>query len=470
MNNSNFDETRQPMLKKNDIIELTVTDMTFEGLGVARYSSSDLTDFVIFIHGAVVGDIVDCRIVKVLKNHAFAIIENIISPSEDRVHPACPSFSKCGGCTYQNINYETELRYKRNCIVNAFEKNCPDYGCIIEDVEPSPSVAGYRNKVQYPISADGEFGFFAKRSHRIVKVNSCLLQDPDFSEIIDTVSDYIKKYNIKPYDEETGIGYIRHLYLRKAHSTGEIMVCLVTTGSGLPHKEQFTSAIAKNKKVKSIYLNINKRRDNVILGRECILIWGSETITDILCGLKFKISPLSFYQTNSEQTEQLYNFVTESGFLTENDILLDVCSGIGTITLAAAQKVKHAYGVEIVRSAVENAVANASVNKIKNADFFLSDMSNISELRGFFTAGLPNVITLDPPRKGLTEETITALKEYLPEKLVYISCNPATQARDIQRLNEGEKLYEIERIKPFDMFPRTGHVECVCFMTLIKNQ
>ena len=458
------------MLKKNDIIELTVTDMTFEGLGVARYSSSDLTDFVIFIHGAVVGDIVDCRIVKVLKNHAFAIIENIISPSEDRVHPACPSFSKCGGCTYQNINYETELRYKRNCIVNAFEKNCPDYGCIIEDVEPSPSVAGYRNKVQYPISADGEFGFFAKRSHRIVKVNSCLLQDPDFSEIIDTVSDYIKKYNIKPYDEETGIGYIRHLYLRKAHSTGEIMVCLVTTGSGLPHKEQFTSAIAKNKKVKSIYLNINKRRDNVILGRECILIWGSETITDILCGLKFKISPLSFYQTNSEQTEQLYNFVTESGFLTENDILLDVCSGIGTITLTAAQKVKHAYGVEIVRSAVENAVANASVNKIKNADFFLSDMSNISELRGFFTAGLPNVITLDPPRKGLTEETITALKEYLPEKLVYISCNPATQARDIQRLNEGEKLYEIERIKPFDMFPRTGHVECVCFMTLIKNQ
>lgn len=461
---------RQGMLKKNDIVELTVTDMTFEGLGVARYTGEDLSAFVIFVHGAVIGDIVDCRIVKILKNHAFAIIENIISPSGDRIHPACPSFSKCGGCTYQNINYETELRYKKNCIVNAFEKNCPDYCCTVEDVEPSPSISGYRNKVQYPISADGNFGFFAKRSHRIVDVNDCFLQDPDFAEIIKTTQDFIKKFNIKPYDETTGTGFVRHLYLRKAHATGEIMVCLVTTGSGLPHKEQFTSAIAENKNVKSIYLNINKRRDNVILGRDCILIWGSETITDILCGLKFRISPLSFYQTNSEQAENLYNFVTESGFLTENDILLDVCSGIGTITLAAARKVKHAYGVEIVRSAVENAVANAAANKIKNAEFFLSDMSEISELHDLFAVGSPNVVTLDPPRKGLTEETIVALKEYLPDKIVYISCNPATQARDVQRLNEDGKRYKIERIKPFDMFPRTGHVECVCFMTLIKNQ
>ena len=187
---------RQGMLKKNDIVELTVTDMTFEGLGVARYTGEDLSAFVIFIHGAVIGDIVDCRIVKILKNHAFAIIENIISPSGDRIHPACPSFSKCGGCTYQNINYETELRYKKNCIVNAFEKNCPDYCCTVEDVEPSPSVSGYRNKVQYPISADGNFGFFAKRSHRIVDVNDCFLQDPDFAEIIKTTQDFIKKFNI----------------------------------------------------------------------------------------------------------------------------------------------------------------------------------------------------------------------------------------------------------------------------------
>lgn len=455
------------MLKKNDIVELTVSDMTFEGLGVAKYTDSDLSDFVIFIHGAVVGDIIDCKIVKVLKNMAFAIIENVISPSPDRIHPACPSFSKCGGCTYQNIDYAAELRYKKNCVINAFSHNYPDIDCEIEDTEPSPNVNGYRNKVQYPLSADGKFGFFAKRSHRIVPVDGCLLQDPEFENIIKITEDYISKFKIKPYDELTGSGLIRHLYLRRAHATGEIMVCIVTTDDRLPHKAQLTSELSAVANVKSIYINVNKRRDNVILGRECILIWGTETITDELCGLKFKISPLSFYQTNSEQTEKLYSFVTESGFVDENDVMLDVCSGIGTITLVSAKKIKHAYGVEIVRSAVENANENAALNKIKNVGFYLADMKDIANLESSFTSGLPNVITVDPPRKGLSEETVDAIKKYLPEKIVYISCNPATQARDIARLNDGEKLYKTVRIKPFDMFPRTGHVECVCLMTKI---
>lgn len=453
------------MLNKNDIVELTVTDMTFEGLGVAKYTNDDLLDFVVFIHNAVIGDVADCKIVKVLKNHAFAIIDKIIMPSPDRVHSLCPSFSKCGGCTYQNINYETELKYKKNCIIHAFKCNYPDYDCEITDVVPSPVINGYRNKVQYPLSSDKKFGFFAKRSHRIVEVEKCNLQDEDFSKIISVVEKFIKDFNIQPYDEITKTGLVKHLYLRKAHSTGEIMVCLVTTNSNLPHKEQFTSAVSACKNVKSIYLNINKRFDNVILDKNCILIWGSEDITDILCGLKFKISPLAFYQINSVQAENLYNYIAKCGILSQEDILLDICSGIGTITLAMSKFVKHAYGVEIVKDAVNNAYDNAYLNKISNAEFFHCDMSRISSLNEQFDKnGKPTVIIADPPRKGLSDEAVETIKTFLPEKLIYISCNPSTQARDIAKLNAEEKLYKIISIKPFDMFPRTGHVESVAIM------
>lgn len=454
------------MLNKNDIIELTVTDMTFEGMGVAKYSGDGLCDFVIFIHGAVMGDVADCRIVKVLKKHAFAIIEKIIVPSDDRIHAVCPVFSKCGGCTYQNINYETELRYKRKCIQNAFRCNYPDFGGEIPEVVASPVITGYRNKVQYPLSEDGSFGFFAKRSHRIVKVDRCNLQDPSFGSIIKAVEEYIKEFGIHPYDEKTGTGLLRHLYLRKAHSTGEIMVCLVATSSNLPHKEQLTSALSACEGVTSIYLNVNKNQGNVILGRECIPIWGNEAINDILCGLKFKISPLSFYQINSAQTENLYSYIANSGFLSKDDVLLDICSGIGTISLIMASKVKHVYGIEIVEQAVNDAYQNAAANKITNADFFRCDMGKIDSLEHHFKkTGAPTVMIADPPRKGLSEETVEAIKKYLPEKFIYISCNPATQARDLALLNKEEKLYEITEMRPFDMFPRTGHVENVVFMS-----
>lgn len=454
------------MINKNDIIELSITDMTFEGMGVAKYSDDDLSNFVIFIHNAVIGDIADCRIVKVLKNHAYAIIEKIIKPSDDRIHSACSFFSKCGGCTYQNINYETELKYKKNCISHSYKHNYPDYQCDIEDVVPSPSIIGYRNKIQYPLSLEGKFGFYAKRSHRIVPVDHCNLQDDDFGAIIEAVEKYIKRFGIVPYDETTGKGLLRHLYLRKAPSTDEIMVCLVATGSNLPHKEQLTSALSSCKNVKSIFLNINKADTNVILGRECIPIWGKDEITDELCGLKFNISPLSFYQINSEQTENLYNYIINSGMLSKEDILLDICSGIGTISLIAAKKVKHVFGVEIVGQAVNNAYENAALNKIENVNFFRCDMKEISTLDSQFKKiGDPTVIIVDPPRKGLSEETIEAIKHYLPEKFIYISCNPATQARDISKLNKDKKLYEINKIKPFDMFPRTGHVESVALMS-----
>ena len=453
------------MLKKNDIVELTVTSMSFEGLGVARYSDEEVKDFVVFIHNAVVGDIVDSKIVKVLTRYAYAIIDKIISPSPDRINSLCGSFPKCGGCTYLNVSYESELKYKHACVVEAFKKNYPKCEVTPKEVVPSPKVQNYRNKVQYPISQDKKFGFYARHSHRNVVIEKCHLQDQAFEKIIHIIEEYIKIYHVPVYNEKTGEGLIRHLYLRRAPSTGEIMVCIVINGKTLPHKEQLTTMVSSCEGVKSICININLRRDNVILGRDSRVLWGEETITDELCGFKFKISPLSFYQVNTYQAEQLYNYVTENTGLKEDDIVLDLYCGIGTISLAVSRKVNKVIGVEVIDSAVTNACENAVINKIKNVEFYTSDVSNLKELfNNIPKMETPNVVIVDPPRKGLTERAIEAIKDINPEKIIYISCNPATQSRDLSILNSEEHLYEVKEIMPFDMFPRTGHVECVAVL------
>lgn len=440
--------------------------MTFEGLGVARYSDEDIKGFVVFIHNAVVGDIIDCRIVKVLTKMAYGIIENIISPSEDRIAPACPYFPKCGGCTHMNAKYETELKYKKNCVAAAFKNNCPGTDILPEDTVPSPVTRNYRNKIICPLSEDLKFGFFARHSHRIIPVENCCLQDEDFEPIIRTTEEFIRKYDLSAYNEKTGTGLIRNLYLRKAHATGEIMVCLVINGSDIPHKEQFTTMISACKGVESIYININRKMTNVVLGKTCVHLWGKESITDILCGLKFRIAPLAFYQINSEQTENLYRFVAENAGLTKNDTVIDLYCGIGTIGLSIADRVKSVLGIEVVEQAVNNACENTELNKIKNAEFYPAKAENLVEvIRSLPKFKEPDAIIVDPPRKGLGEQTIAAVLELAPKKLIYISCNPATQARDIAMLNKDNPTYEIKRITPFDMFPRTGHVESVVFLT-----
>jgi len=447
------------VIKKNDKIELQITDVTFDGLGVAKYSDSEANSFVIFVKNAIIGDHIDCHITKVLAKHAYGIIDRIIQPSPDRINPACGSFTKCGGCTYLNTKYESELIYKHRAVKAAFRNNYAKPIPEIAPVVPSPQISGYRNKVQYPISQDGVFSFYAKRSHRPQRINGCLLQPECFEAITSAVENYISSHNVSCYNEETGNGLIKYLYIRRAPSTGETMVCIVINGKNLPHKEQLTTELSKIDGVTSIYMNINTAQTNVILGKECVLLWGSEYITDVLCGLKFRISPLSFYQINSQQAERIYTDVAKKAGIAKDDVLLDLYCGIGTIGLSLASKVKKVIGIEIVQSAVENAYDNAFINKIKNADFFCSDASNALKI---LTEGdketRPTAIIVDPPRKGLDAKTIAAVKEFKPRVLAYISCNPPTQARDLALINDNDE-YEITDITPYDMFPRTGHVE-----------
>lgn len=454
------------VLKKNDIVELTITDMSFEGMGVARYSDEEVKGFVVFVHNAVVGDLIDCRIVKVLAKMAYGIVEQILAPSADRIVPSCGYFPKCGGCTHLNARYETELIYKKNCVTAAFRNNCPEVDVTPEDPVPSPVLQHYRNKIICPLSSDLKFGFFARHSHRIVPVENCGLQDPDFEPIIRKAEAFIQTYSLSAYDEKTGRGLVRNLYLRKAHATGEIMVCLVINGRDIPHKEQFTTMISACPGVKSIYININREMTNVVLGKTFVHLWGQESLTDILCGLKFRIGPRSFYQINSEQTENLYRFVAEQAGLTKEDTVLDLYCGIGTIALSVAGKVKNVLGIEAVPQAVDNACENAELNKIRNAEFYPANAENLLEvLRSLPKFRTPDVVIVDPPRKGLGEKTIAAIQEISPQKLIYISCNPATQARDISLLNRDGAQYRVDRISPFDMFPRTGHIETVALLS-----
>lgn len=448
------------MLEKNLIVEVSVIDISNEGFGIAKYSDDTLNDFVIFIKNALVGDIVDCKIVKVLTHYAFGIIDRIIEPSPNRITPACPSFSKCGGCNFLNCTYEEELRIKKKNLENIFKIN---YGTDIPEISPvvpSPEITKYRNKVQYPISSDGHFSFFSKHSHRTQDVSGCVLHPELFKKISQIIENHIHKYNISCYDETRGSGLIRNLYIRQAPKTGETMVCLVVNGNDIPHKKQLVQELSLIPEIVSIYLNINRKDTNVVLGHEFILLWGKEYIVDNLCGLSFCISPDSFYQINSRQTEQLYNFVKESVPWDPDEVLLDLYCGIGTIGLTLAEKVKEVVGIEIVGNAVKNAERNKRINNMDNISFICNDVGKaINDLQK-----KPSSIIVDPPRKGLDGNTIQKIKEVLPKHLIYISCNPATLTRDLSIINS-EKDYSITSITPFDMFPRTCHVECVTMMT-----
>lgn len=458
------------MLNKNEKIELTIIDITFDGLGVGKYSDAEVSNFTVFVKNALIGDVIDCHIVKVLAHHAFGIIEKIIVPSVDRITPACKSFPKCGGCTFQNLSYQAELEYKKKNVIAAFNANYRKEYPQVDNTVPSPSITGYRNKVQYPISADGTFGFYAKKSHRTENVDGCILQPELFGEILTITEEFIKKYNISVYNEVTGTGLIRHLYLRQAPNTNETLVCIVINGKDLPHKQQLVSELIKIKEISSIILNINMQKTNVVLGRECRLLWGYDYITDELCGLKLRISPLSFYQINSKQAENIYKFAGEIAEITDKDVLLDLYCGTGTIGLSLAKRVKKIIGIEIIKSAIDNAIFNAEQNNISNAEFYCGDASDsIDIISKLDDQSKPSIIIVDPPRKGLDEKTINTINTLLPEKLIYISCNPATQARDIALINN-DNSYFINSITPFDMFPRTSHVETVILMSRIEKE
>lgn len=489
-------------INKNDTLTLTVSAMSFAGLGIARYSdpAAGADNYVFFISGAVVGDVCRCLVLKVGKSYGYAKILEILSPSADRIPADCNVFGKCGGCSFLNTEYRAELSYKSRIVADAFSKNGFSFvdrnspvmplilpEPILTDMTPegTPEVVGspeteyYRNKVIYPLSPEGKFGFYAHNSHRCCACYDCRLQDRLFTDIAGCVQQFIADYGIRPYDEAFGTGLFRHLFLRRGKSSGQLMVCLILAEERLPHQDELIRRLSRFPEIRSVYINVNPLVGNTVLGRRFSLIYGEPYIEDTLCGLRFRISPAAFWQINSRQAENLYNYAVNAAEITENDTVLDLCCGTGTLALIAAKntEAKRVFGVEIVPEAIEDAKQNAEANGIENCTFLVADAAETydvikNECKG---SQLPNVVIVDPPRKGLDEEAIRQLKRLSPDRIVYISCDPHTQARDLSRLiypNLGDSesvfllpTYRVRSLRAFDMFPRTPHVETVVLMT-----
>ena len=446
------------MLRKNDEIYLTVKGCTVQGSGVCDHEG-----MTVFVRGAVTGDRVLAHIIKVKKTYAVGIIKKLVQRSPMRAKNFCPIAEKCGGCCFAHIKYNAELEIKAQQIADNF-KRLGKLDIVPDPIIPSPSAERYRNKAQYPVGSDGKFasiGFYAPMTHRIIDCADCLLQPKEFAEITDIFRDWIREKKIPVYSEADGTGLLRHVYIRKAAATEQIMVCAVANGEKLPEANDLIERLKAVNGVASIILNINREKTNVVLGKECITLWGSDFITDELCGLKFNLSALSFYQVNHDGAEVLYGKAKEYASLTGGETLVDLYCGTGTIGLTMAKNVKKLIGVEIVPQAVENAKENAKLNGIDNAEFICSDASQAAQTL-FERGEKPDVVILDPPRKGCDEALINTVAKMKPDRVVYVSCDSATLARDCRRF--ADLGYETLRATPVDMFPHTAHVETVVLL------
>lgn len=453
------------MLKKNQIEEAEITAMSSDGNGIAK-----IDGMVVFVPYTAVGDKLKIRIVKVQKNYSFGIIEEILQPSPDRVDDHCPVYKKCGGCAFRHISYEAELRHKAE-FVQSNLRRLGGLDPVMLPITPSPLVQGYRNKAQYPIREyDGkiEAGFFAKRSHRVISCASCDLQPTFFEQILEYTKQFLEEYHISAYDEQTGKGKVRHLYIRCGEVSGEVMVCLVVNSERLPHAAEYVEGLLKVcPQVVSVVLNINREQNNVILGQKCITLYGKDTIEDTLCDVRFELSPLSFYQVNRQAAEKLYRLAAEMAQFEGNELLIDLYCGAGTIGLSMASKVRELIGVEIVPDAVENAKENAKRCGVENARFICADAKEAAAQLAAENLH-PDVIVVDPPRKGCDLEVLQAIAAMAPKRLVMISCNSASLARDCKEL---EALgYHLEKAAPVDLFPRTTHVETVVLLSKLNTK
>lgn len=451
------------MIRKNDDICLDITAMSSEGSGIGRYEG-----MAVFVPATAVGDKIKAHIIKVKKNYAIGKVLEIIEPSPDRKEPDCPVFGKCGGCAYRHITYEAECRIKEQRVKDAMER----LGGVTAPANPiaaDKNYLRYRNKAQYPFAPgkNGEViaGFYAQKSHRVVPCSDCKLQPEIFSRILESVLRWANRRGLSPYNEETGEGLLRHLYLRISGESGSVMVCLVINGKELPFSAEFCGILTTRfKEIETIVLNINTKKTNVILGEECRTLYGPGYITDTLCGLSFRLSPLSFYQVNREQAQRLYRKAAEYADLKGSEVLLDLYCGTGTIGLTMAHMAKKLIGVEVVEQAVKDAEKNAMENGADNSEFICSDASKAAaELK---RRGIkPDVVIVDPPRKGCGEELINTIAQMSPKRVVYISCDPATLGRDCKIF--GSLGYEVKEYTPFDLFPGTVHVETACLISKV---
>ena len=450
------------MMKKNDLFEAEITAMTAEGSGICRNDG-----VAVFVPRTAVGDKCVVRVVKVLKNYAFGRLEQLLVPSADRCEPDCPVSAQCGGCVYRHISYEAELKIKTQRVRDALERIGGFRGIAMEPILAAPHRNFYRNKCQLPIglSKNGELqlGFYAVNSHRIVDTHTCLLQPDEFDKAAEAFRKWYALSGESVYDEATHTGVLRHLYMRRGEKSGEMMVCIVANGGALHEEDLLVSMLREAvPAITGIILNINRDKTNVVLGKNCRTIWGRDTISDTLCGLEFEIAPHAFYQVNRTQAEALYGKAAEYAALTGNENLLDLYCGTGTIGLSMAHKAKKLIGAEIVAAAIENAKRNAARNHIENAEFICGDAAQAAKVlheRG----GKPDVIIIDPPRKGCDAALITTIAAMRPDRVVYVSCDPATLARDLKLFDENG--YKIRAVTPVDMFPCTAHVETVVLLS-----
>ena len=451
-------------IQKNQEYIVEIVDNGFEGEGIAK-----IDNFTIFIPGAIKGEKVKILIVKVLSSHAFGKILEIIKKSEYRQDVDCSTYKRCGGCNLRHVKYKETLKMKQNAVqslVNKTLKNKIQVQATIGMENPFH----YRNKAQYPIGTNKEgqpiIGVFANRTHEVIPIEKCYIQNPKSEEIAKFILNFIKGHNISIYNESTRQGLFRHIVIKIGIKTNEIMCILVINGKTIPKEKELIEEILKKfSNVKTIVKNINTKNTNVILGQENINIYGDGYIQDILGEYTFKISPLSFYQVNPIQAEKLYELGVKMAQITKNDIVFDLYCGIGTISIFMAKYAKKVYGVEIVEEAVKDAKENAKINNVTNTEFYAGDVEKVLDDLINQKGIIPDIVMFDPPRKGLDKTSISNILKIKPKKVVYISCNPATLIRD---LADFEEYYDVNTVIPVDMFPYTSHVE-VCALLELKN-
>lgn len=449
-----------PALEKNRIYRAHIDGYSSEGLGIARIDGQ-----VVFVHGAVRGETCDVLVMKVLKNAAFGKIAALAEPSPARRQPDCPYYGRCGGCDFRHMSYEEELWAKRARVQDALTR-IGGAEVTVEEILGAEQPLHYRNKSIYPISPAGEVGFYRARSHQVVHVEHCLIQKPEADALAQAVRDYIARFQVEPYNEATGRGLLRHLYVRTS-CRGESLACLLVNGSRLPHEQELVDMLrAAAPGVCGVVLGENTRRGNAILGDRYRTLWGRDYLTDTLCGLELRLSVPSFYQVNHDQAQRLYEKALEYAGLTGRELAVDLYCGAGTITQVLARRARHVIGGEIVPEAIRDAEDSARRNGVENVEFLCGDASRLAaELR---QRGLrPDVICVDPPRKGLAPDVVEAAASMTPGRIVYVSCDPATLARDVARF--APLGYCPVRACAVDLFPGTAHVETVCLLSKLKS-
>lgn len=449
-------------IQKNQEYIVDIIDNGFEGEGIAK-----IDNFTIFIPGTIKGEKVRVLIVKVLSSHGFGKIVEIIEKSQARQDVDCNTYKRCGGCNLRHVKYEETLKMKQNAVQSLVNKTLKNKLQVKETVGMENPLH-YRNKAQYPIGINkqGEpvIGVFANRTHEVIPIDNCLIQNKKSEEIAKFIIEFIKEKNISIYDEKTGKGLVRHIVTKVGIKTGEIMCVIVINGHKIPNENELVENLkTRYPEIKAIVKNINMKNTNVILGQENINLYGNGYIEDILGEYKFKISPLSFYQVNPVQAEKLYNLGVSMAEITKNDVVFDLYCGIGTISLFMSKFAKKVYGIEIVEEAVKMAKENAQNNNVSNTEFFAGDVEIVLDDLINNKGLKADVVMFDPPRKGLDKKSIDNILNIRPKKIVYISCNPATLIRD---LADFENEYDIKTIIPVDMFPYTSHVECVAVMCI----